>query len=135
MLTCTTPSRRQYAEQPAARPNYRPTPKLPSRPCRTHDCRIACRLSSLRSWHLVAGGAVIAVLLQLWGLYRVTGPPQPPWFPYADKLAHTIGFALPVMLILLAAALRHPLGSQWPASRESARWWLACLRRTPWSAS
>ena len=69
--------------------------------------------SSLRSWHLAVGGAVIAVLLQLWGLYRVTGPPQTSWIPYADKLAHAIGFAVPVMLILLAVALR-PLGLQWP---------------------
>jgi VanZ family protein len=77
-------------------------------------------VSSLRSWHLVAAGAVIAVLLQLWGLYRVIGPPQPPGFPYADKVAHVIGFALPVMLILLAAALRHPLGAQWPKLRITA---------------
>lgn len=76
--------------------------------------------SSLRSWHLVAGGAAIAVLLQLRGLYRVIGPPQAPWFPYADKVAHIMGFALPVMLILLAAALRHPLGAQWPSPRVSA---------------
>jgi VanZ family protein len=67
-------------------------------------------VSSLRGWHLAAGGAVVAVLLQLWGLYRVTGPPQPSWIPHADKLAHAIGFAVPVMLILLAVALR----SQWP---------------------
>ena len=78
------------------------------------------RASSLRGWHLAAGGAVIAVLLQLWGLYRVTGPPQPSWIPYADKLVHAIGFAIPVILILLAVALRRPLGSQWPAFRTSA---------------
>jgi VanZ family protein len=71
-------------------------------------------VSSLRGWHLAAGGAVVAVLLQLWGLYRVAGPPQPPWIPNADKLAHAIGFAVPVMLILLAVALRPPLRSQWP---------------------
>jgi VanZ family protein len=76
--------------------------------------------SSLGRWHIVAGGAVIAVLLQLWGLYHVTGPPQPAWFPYADKLAHAVGFALPVMLILLAAALRRPLGSQRPSLRTTA---------------
>ncbi len=76
--------------------------------------------SSLGRWHIVAGGAVIAVLLQLWGLYRVTGPPQPAWFPYADKLAHAIGFGLPVMLILLTAALRRPLGSQRPSLRTTA---------------
>jgi VanZ family protein len=71
-------------------------------------------VSSLRGWHVAAGGAVVAVLLQLWGLYRVTGPPQPSWIPHADKLAHAIGFAVPVMLILLAVALRPPLRSQWP---------------------
>jgi hypothetical protein len=36
----------------------------------------------------------------------VVGPPQPAWFPFADKLEHTVGFALPVMLILLTVALR-----------------------------
>jgi hypothetical protein len=62
--------------------------------------------SSLHGWHLSAVGAVFAVLLQLWGLYRVLGPPQPAWFPFADKLEHAVGFALPVMLILLTVALR-----------------------------
>jgi VanZ family protein len=76
--------------------------------------------SALRSWHLVAGGAAIAMLLQLWGLYRVTGPPQPSWFPDADKVAHISGFALPLMLILLAAALRHPPGVRSPNRRLSA---------------
>jgi VanZ family protein len=76
--------------------------------------------SSLRGWHFVAGGAAIAVLLQLWGLYRVTGPSEPPGFPHADKVAHITGFALPVMLILLAAALHHPLGRRWPSPRIGA---------------
>ena len=62
----------------------------------------------------------MAVLLQLRGLYRVIGPSQTPWLPYADKVAHMMGFALPVMLVLLAAALRHPLGAQWPRPRVSA---------------
>ena len=84
--------------------------------------RLSDRLqaSSLRSWHLVAGAAAIAVLLQLRGLYRVIGPSQTPWLPYADKVAHMMGFALPVMLVLLAAALRHPLGAQLPRPRVSA---------------
>ena len=73
----------------------------------------------------------MAVLLQLRGLYRVIGPSQTPWFPYADKVAHVMGFALPVMLILLAAALRHRWVRSGPV-RDSARWWLACLPRTPW---
>ena len=68
------------------------------------------RASLLRSWHFVAAGAIIATLLQLWGLYRVIGPSQVPWIAYPDKVAHIIGFALPVMLILLTVALRHPLG-------------------------
>ena len=38
-----------------------------------------------------------------------------------------------MMLILLAAALRRPLGWQWP-SPEPGRWWLASLPRTPSSA-
>ena len=72
------------------------------------------RVLSLRGWHLAAGGAFVAVLLQLWGLYRATGPLQPSWIPIADKLAHALGFAVPVMLILLALALRPPLRSRWP---------------------
>jgi hypothetical protein len=75
---------------------------------------------SLRGWHLAAAGALIAVLLQLWGLYRVAGPPQPAWFPYADKLEHAAGFALPVMLILLAAALRHLPSGRWPGAATTA---------------
>jgi hypothetical protein len=70
--------------------------------------------TSWRGWHLAASGAVLAVSLQLWGLYRVAGPPQPPGFPLADKLGHAVGFALPVLLILLAAALRRLPGWQWP---------------------
>ena len=78
------------------------------------------QVSSLRAWHLAAAGAVIAVFLQMWGLYRVVGPPQPSWFPVADKLEHAAGFALPVMLILLAAALRRPPGWKWPGSAATA---------------
>lgn len=76
--------------------------------------------TSWRGWHLAAGGAVLAVSLQLWGLYRVAGPLQPPWFPLADKLEHAVGFAVPVLLILLAAALRRPLGWQWPSPAMQA---------------
>jgi hypothetical protein len=86
-----------------------PYPALP------HDSRAP----SLRGWHLAAAGALIAVVLQLWGLYRVSGPPQPPWFPFADKLEHAAGFALPVLLILLAVALHGYLGWQWPGPRMS----------------
>ncbi|HEY9471283.1 MAG TPA: VanZ family protein [Propionibacteriaceae bacterium] len=73
--------------------------------------------SALRGWHLAALGAVFAVLVQLWGLYRVAGPPQPPWFPFADKVEHAVGFAVPVLLILLAIALRGPMSWQWPNMR------------------
>ena len=69
----------------------------------------------LRGWHLVAAGAVLAVVLQLWGLYRVAGPSQPSWFPFADKFQHAVGFALPVLLILLAVAMRGIFGWQWPS--------------------
>jgi VanZ family protein len=57
-------------------------------------------------WPVVAGLAALAVVAQLYGVYRVTGPPSPPWFPDADKVEHTIGFALPVALVVLAAGLR-----------------------------
>jgi VanZ family protein len=70
--------------------------------------------SVLRGWHLAAIGAFLAVLLQLWGLYRALGPAQPSWFRFADKLQHVVGFALPVLLILLTIALRGRFGWQWP---------------------
>ena len=73
----------------------------------------------MRGWYLAAAAALLAVVLQLWGLYRVTGPPQPAWFPYADKLDHAVGFALPVLLILLTVTLRGA-GWQWPSPRTSA---------------
>jgi len=73
----------------------------------------------LHGWHLAAAAALLAVALQLWGLYRVAGPPQPAWFPYADKVEHTVGFALPVLLILLTVAIRGT-DWQWPSSRTSA---------------
>ena len=57
-------------------------------------------------WRLVAGLAGLAVTAQLWGLYRVAGPPTAPWFPHVDKLQHAAGFALPVALLLLALGLR-----------------------------
>jgi VanZ family protein len=57
-------------------------------------------------WPAVAGLAALAVVAQLYGVYRVTGPPSPPWFPHADKAEHTLGFALPVALLVLAAGLR-----------------------------
>ena len=59
------------------------------------------------------------MLLQLWGLYRVAGPPQPPWFPFADKVEHAVGFAVPVLLILLAVVLRSGFGWRWPGMPTS----------------
>ncbi|MBA3529167.1 MAG: hypothetical protein H0T91_07670 [Propionibacteriaceae bacterium] len=46
--------------------------------------------------------ASLAVLGQLIGLYRPTGPPSPAWLPYADKVWHILGFFAPVFLILLS---------------------------------
>ena len=74
------------------------------------------KTSILRGWHFAAVAAVLAVLLQLWGLYRVAGPPQPPWFPFADKVEHAVGFALPVLLILLTITLRDRSGWRRPSS-------------------
>ncbi len=53
-----------------------------------------------RGWWVLAVLAGLSVLGQLYGLYRVTGPPTPPWFPHADKLEHTLGFALPTTLVI-----------------------------------
>lgn len=50
--------------------------------------------------------AVLALAAQGYGLYRVTGPPTPVWFPGADKLEHAVGFAMPTGLVLLALAGR-----------------------------
>jgi VanZ family protein len=77
-------------------------------------------VSALRGWHLTAVAAVVAVLFQLWGLYRVSGPAQPPWVPFADKVQHAIGFALPVLLILVTMALRRRFSWQWPGLRTGA---------------
>jgi VanZ family protein len=77
------------------------------------------RTSLLHRWQLAAAAALLAVVLQLWGLYRVAGPPQPSWFPNADKGEHALGFGLPVLLILLTLAMR---GVDWqlPSPRTSA---------------
>ena len=55
---------------------------------------------------LLALLAAIAVGVHVYGLYRPSGPPTPVWFPYADKVQHLIGFAVPVCLLVLA--LRQP---------------------------
>ncbi len=57
-------------------------------------------------WPVVAALAGLAVAVQLWGLYRVAGPPTPGWFPHADKVGHALVFAAPVALLLVALGLR-----------------------------
>jgi VanZ family protein len=69
---------------------------------------------------VLTGLAVVAVLGQLFGLYRVAGPPTPPWFPHADKLEHALGFALPVALVLLAHAVHVAGRGARPARRAQA---------------
>lgn len=65
--------------------------------------------------------AALAVGLQLYGLYRPSGPPSDLSLPGLDKVAHMIIFALPVLLVLLglrrAEALR-------PGQRAKARFWI-----------
>jgi hypothetical protein len=50
----------------------------------------------------VAAAAAVAVALQLWGLYAPVPASGTEWFPGADKVAHAVGFGLPVALIMLA---------------------------------
>jgi VanZ family protein len=64
--------------------------------------RIAGRRRRFGLPQLLALLATITVGLHVYGLYRPSGPPAPIWFPYADKVQHLIGFAVPVGLILLA---------------------------------
>jgi VanZ family protein len=59
-----------------------------------------------RSWRVLVVLAVLALAGQLYGLYRVTGPPTPTWFSQADKLEHAFGFALPTALVLAALDAR-----------------------------
>lgn len=61
-----------------------------------------------RRWSRVLPAlAAAAVLVQMVGLYRPAAP-SVSWFPQADKLEHLLGFAVPVCLILLAAAFAPP---------------------------
>lgn len=72
--------------------------------------------------------AVLALVGQGYGLYRVTGPPTPPWFPQADKLEHVLGFGVPTALVLLALAGRaRPRGGRtgpWGGSLSARTGWL-----------
>ena len=70
-------------------------------------------------WPVVAVLASTAVALQFWGLYRVTGPPSPGWFPAADKAEHLVGFAAPVLLVLLTVELRARHRTGRPARRRT----------------
>jgi hypothetical protein len=68
-------------------------------------------------WVVAAAAATLAVALQLWGLYRPSGPPGGTWFPGEDKVQHAVGFALPVILIALAYALRRRAVGRRPRTR------------------
>lgn len=63
-------------------------------------------MSCARDWRGWAALALLATALQLYGLYRVTGPRTPSWFPHLDKVEHAAGFALPLALTVLALGLR-----------------------------
>lgn len=63
-------------------------------------------MSRARDWRGWAALALLAMALQLYGLYRVTGPETPSWFPHLDKVGHAAGFALPLTLAALALGFR-----------------------------
>ena len=63
-------------------------------------------MTRARGWRGLAALALLATGLQVYGLYRVTGPESPSWFRQIDKVEHAVGFALPVALALLALGLR-----------------------------
>ncbi|GAA2108451.1 hypothetical protein GCM10009841_28910 [Microlunatus panaciterrae] len=52
-------------------------------------------------WWLAAS---IATAIQLFGLYRPTGPPEVDQLPGLDKIAHVSIFAVPLLLILVAVS-------------------------------
>ena len=70
-----------------------------------------------RRWVAAAVGAVVAVGLQLWGLYRASSPPTF-WFRDADKVVHAGTFALAVLMILLTLWLR-ARSDGWPLRRRA----------------
>jgi VanZ family protein len=74
-----------------------------------------------QSWRVLGVLAVLALAGQLYGLYRVTGPPTSSWFPQADKVEHAVGFALPAGLVLAALDARaRVLGGAWRSPRRVA---------------
>ena len=68
------------------------------------------------AWPVVAVAAALVVVGQLIGLY-LPRPPDAGWFPGADKLQHAVAFALPVLLIPWADALRRRADSRPPRAR------------------
>ena len=68
------------------------------------------------AWPVVAVAAALAVVGQLIGLY-LPRPPDAGWFPGADKLQHAVAFALPVLLIPWADALRRRADGRPPRAR------------------
>ena len=68
------------------------------------------------AWPVVAVAAGLAVVGQLVGLYLPRSPGAG-WFPGADKLQHAVAFALPVVLIPWADALRRRAGGRPPRAR------------------
>ena len=65
---------------------------------------------------MVAVAAGLAVVGQLIGLYLPRAPAAA-WFPGADKLQHAVAFALPVVLIPWADALRRRAAGRPPRAR------------------
>ena len=68
------------------------------------------------AWPVVAVAAALAVVGQIIGLY-LPRPPDAGWFPGADKLQHAVAFALPVLLIPWADALRRRADGRPPRAR------------------
>lgn len=64
--------------------------------------------------------AALALGLQLYGLYRPSGPPSDLSLPGLDKVVHMIIFALPVLLVLLALRPAYVLRR---TQGERARFW------------
>jgi uncharacterized membrane protein len=69
------------------------------------------------AWPLVAAVAGLVVALQLLGLYLPDPPADGGWFQGADKVAHAVGFGLPVALVMLADTLRQRSRGRRPRAR------------------
>lgn len=69
------------------------------------------------AWPLVGAAAGLVVAGQLWGLYAPHSPADGAWFPGADKVAHAVGFGLPVALVMLADTLRQRSKGRPPRAR------------------